>query len=103
VAFFLAYLVNALVNLPFTILQGASMFRDVAATGRADPQSLIAGSLWIRLASAVLSSLVSTAVSVYTSFGVVLLYFDARRRKEGMDLEAAIASRLGAVPGVRPA
>jgi len=103
VAGVLSYLVNALVQMPLAAVQGASMLREVAGSGRADPQRLLAGSLWLQVLTGVLGSLVSTAVSVYTSFGVVLLYFDVRRRKEGMDLEEAIDSRAGAAPGLSPA
>lgn len=102
IAAVLSYLVNALVQMPLAAVQGGSMLREVASSGRADPQRLLAGSLWLQVLTGVLASFVSTAVSVYTSFGVVLLYFDARRRKEGMDLEAALDSRAGAAPGVSP-
>ena len=94
----LSYLVTALVQLPFMLAQGVRMARGVTAGGFADPQRLLAGSLWLEIPSAVLGSFVSTAVSVYTSFGLVLLYFDTRRRKEGMDLEAAIAARANGPP-----
>jgi hypothetical protein len=45
-----------------------------------------------------LQSLVGTAVSLYISFGIVLLYFDVVRRKEGGDLARAIEDRFAAPP-----
>jgi hypothetical protein len=43
--------------------------------------------------------LAQVAVQLYVCFGLVLHYFDVRNRKEGGDLEAAIA---GLVPGAAP-
>ncbi len=48
--------------------------------------------LWLQVPGAVLGSLAEVAVTLYLSFGLTLLYFDLRRRKEGDDLEAAVAA-----------
>ena len=56
--------------------------------------------LWMQVPSSMLSQLVSTAVSIYSSFGIVLLYLDVVRRKEGKDLASAIDARFG---GASPA
>lgn len=94
VAGLIAYAVVFFVQLPFTAMQGVRIARSIAS-GSADPQAVY-GPIWVRIPSAVLGSLASTAVGVYSSFGIVLLYQDVVRRKEGGDLAAAIDARFGA-------
>ncbi|MEP6994658.1 MAG: hypothetical protein ABI968_09070 [Acidobacteriota bacterium] len=98
VAGLISYAVSSLVQLPFTVARGVLTARDVAAGRARDPQLMMSAYLWLQLPSVLLGSLVSTAVSVYSSFGLALLYFDVRRRKEGTDLQAAIGARFGAEP-----
>ena len=97
VAGLIAYAIAFFVQLPFTAMQGVRMARSVASGAMADPQS-IAGPIWLRIPSAILSSLATTAVTIYSSFGIVLLYLDVVRRKEGTDLAAAIDARFGGQP-----
>jgi hypothetical protein len=99
----IAYAVSFIVQLPFTAMQGYRMVRTISAGGGADPSVVFGRMLWWQLPSAILSSLVSTAVGVYTSFGLVLLYLDVVRRKEGVDLAAAIDAHFpGAPPPAAP-
>jgi hypothetical protein len=99
--------VGFLVSLPFAIVQNVILARRVASGMPTDPATLASAMLWFQVPSAFLSSLASMAVALYTSFGLALLYFDIRRRKEGIDLEAAIARLAGkpeaAMPGPVPA
>ncbi len=95
----LGYVVNLVVQLPFIVIQQAMMLRDVAAGTRADPAAMMAGTMWLQVPSQMLGMLTGTAIQLYVCFGLCLLFFDVKRRKEGLDLEAAVArlveSRLG--------
>ena len=97
----IAYAINFVIQLPFLVMQGARVAHAVASGAAADAQAII-GVSWVQIASAVLGSLVTTAVSIYSAFGIVLLYLDVVRRKEGGDLAAAIDARFG-VPSPSPA
>jgi len=97
VAGLITYAMTFLVQLPFTAMQGYRVARTISA-GQ-DPHDVMSRMLWWQIPPTILGSLVSTAVSVYTSFGLVLLYLDVVRRKEGGDLAAAIDARF---PGGRP-
>jgi len=91
----ITYAVSFLIQLPFTAMQGYRVARTVASgQAPADAHLMVAPMLWWQIPSTILSSLVSTAVGVFTSFGLVLLYQDVVRRKEGVDLAAAIESRF---------
>lgn len=102
----ISYAVNILVQLPFIIAQQVIIFRNVAAGAGADPQAMMAGTMWMQLPAVVLGSLAETAVMLYVTFALALYYFDLRRRREGMDIEAALASLAGngatAAPGPPP-
>ena len=93
-------LAAAIINIPFTAMQGFSAARQISSGGTVDPQALVDSMRWLRVPQQILASLVETAVRIYSSFGVVLLYLDVVRRKEGTDLATAIASRFGA--GTQP-
>jgi hypothetical protein len=84
-----------LIQLPLAIAQNIFVLRGVAEGKRPDPAELMGRMIWFQIPSTFLSSLVSMAVAIYTSFGLVLLYMDIRRRKEGFDLEAAIEKMAG--------
>lgn len=98
IAWVISSLVGALVNLPFSIAQNLIMAHRVSSGMTADPAVLMRGLLWLQIPSALLSSFVKMAVAMYTSFGMALLYFDIRRRKEGVDLEEAIERLAGKLP-----
>lgn len=102
IALVLSWVGRVIVELPFAIFRGYSAAREVAARGKADPSAWMDQMLWTQVPLSLLSSLVSTAVGVYTTFGLALLYFDIRRRKEGMDLEAEIERMAGGVPEPPP-
>ncbi len=104
IAWLISMVVGFLIHLPFSIVQNILLARRVASGMPLDPEALTSTMLWFQVPSAFLSSLVSMAVALYTSFGLALLYFDIRRRKEGVDLEAAIArlAGKGAPPAAGP-
>jgi hypothetical protein len=102
VASLITYAVSFVVQLPFTAMQGYRMVRTISAGGGADPNAVMGPMLWWQIPPAILGSLVSTAVSVYTSFGLVLIYLDVVRRKEGGDLAAAIDARFPGATTPRP-
>lgn len=96
----LGYVVSLTVQLPMMIVQQVMMFRDIAGGQRMDPAVMMARMTWLQVPSQVFSMLANTAVHLYACFGLALLYVDVKRRKEGVDLEAAVArlvkSHLGA-------
>jgi uncharacterized membrane protein len=98
----LGYVVNLVVQLPFIVVQQVMMFRDVAAGNRPDPTAVMARLTWLQVPSQVLGMLTNIAIQLYVGFGLCLLFFDVKQRKEGLDLETAVArlveSRLGHPP-----
>ncbi|HKF42210.1 MAG TPA: hypothetical protein VKG01_03845 [Thermoanaerobaculia bacterium] len=102
IAMVISYVVRIVVELPFAVFQGYSAAREVAGRGQVDSAAWMSRMMWTQVPSSILSSLVTTAVGVYTSFGLALLYFDIRRRKEGMDLEAEIDRMSGGPPETPP-
>jgi hypothetical protein len=92
VAGLIAWLVSMVVQLPLTAIRGVAAARNIAA-GQAAAAS--GADLWTQVPGQMLGQLVSTAVSIYSSFGIVLLYLDVVRRKEGKDLASAIDARFG--------
>jgi hypothetical protein len=98
VAAVIGWLVGTIIQLPFTLFWGVTVFRQASKGATVDPQALMEHIKWMQLPTAILSSLASTAVRLYSSFGVVLLYLDVLRRKEGSDLAAAIDARFGGTP-----
>jgi hypothetical protein len=61
--------------------------------------------IWLQTPAQFLNALASTAVHLYVCFGIALLFFDARARKEGSDLRSEIDSVFPGAPppqGERP-
>jgi hypothetical protein len=100
VAGLIAWLVSLVVQLPITAVRGIVAARDIAAGQAAGAAS--GAVLWTQVPGQMLGQLVSTAVSIYSSFGVVLLYLDVVRRKEGKDLASAIDARFGGAAAAPP-
>lgn len=103
VGMILSYAVSLVVQMPLIVAQQFLVFRE-AASGAADPETLLYDPrwLWLQVPSTAIGSLAQSAVVLYLSFGMALLYFDVRRRREGLDLEAALDELLGAA-GAGPA
>jgi hypothetical protein len=90
----LAYLTALIVSLPFQVPMYIDMFRKAAA-GEDIAQGMSTW-VWLQVPAQFLSSLASTAVYLYVCFGVALLFYDIRGRREGSDLRAAIDSAFPA-------
>ncbi len=87
----LGYVIGTVVQLPMIIVQQVMMLREAAGGRHADPAALMARLTWFQVPSQILAMLTSTAVHLYVCFGLALLYVDVKRRREGVDLEAAVA------------
>jgi hypothetical protein len=94
-----SYAANLAVSLPFVVAQQVLMFRTVLTSPGnqpGDPQAMFTSSwVWLQLPQTVLSTLVTTAVSLFTSLATALLYRDLVNSREGRDLEAML-DELGA-------
>ncbi|MDA8017717.1 MAG: hypothetical protein MPN21_09740 [Thermoanaerobaculia bacterium] len=85
----LSYAASTVTQGPFVILQQVLLIRQTASGQAADPGAVV-GSLWLQVPAQVLGALVTVLVWGYWAFGLALLYFEIRRRKEADDLERAI-------------
>ncbi|HKC13011.1 MAG TPA: hypothetical protein VKI41_13340 [Vicinamibacteria bacterium] len=91
VGMLLGYVASLVVQLPVIAIHQFMLFRDLAGGHRVDPVVMMWRLTWLQVPSTILSMLIQTAVYLYMSFGIALLFFDIKRRKEGLDLEVAIA------------
>ena len=96
----ISYMLGLLVALPFQIPMYVDIFRK-AASGEDTLQSMPRW-LWLQVPAQFLNILVSTAVYVYISFGIALLFYDTRGRKEGVDLRSEIDEVFGGPPPELP-
>lgn len=87
----LSYAASAVTQGPFVIAQQILLIRQAASGEAADPSAVVAN-LWLQVPAQVLGALVTVLVWAYWAFGLALLYFEIRRRKEAEDLEEAIDS-----------
>jgi len=87
----LGYVIGTVVQLPMIVVQQVMMLRETAGGRQTDPGVLMAKLTWLQVPSQILAMLTSTAVHLYVCFGLALLYVDVKRRREGVDLEAAVA------------
>lgn len=101
VGWLLSVAVSTVAQLPLMVAQAIVTVRGVVAGEAPDAQTLSTKMMWFQVSSAVLTSLATTAIQLYTSFGLGLIFLDVRRRREGEDLEAALDA-LGAPGGSRP-
>lgn len=88
----LGYMINLLVQLPFILYQQWVVFHDMAGAQKTDPGEMMARLTWVQVPAQMLGMLTNTAVHLYVCFGLALLFFDLKSRKEGLDLEAAVAN-----------
>jgi hypothetical protein len=110
VMLFVGYLVGAavgmIVQIPVMIVQQVLMYRMMGSAEGADPTAimpaLMAKMAWIQVPSAMISTFAQLLMHLYISFGLALLYFDLRFRKEGSDLETAIVEMGGPAPPSAP-
>jgi hypothetical protein len=98
----ISYLAGLVVTLPFQVPMFIDIFRNLLSGDR-DVQSALSRWLWLQVPAVFLGSLVRTAVYLYTAFGIGMLYFDVRGRREGGDLRAEIDALFpGPLPGPPP-
>ena len=90
VGWILSAVLSMFVQLLLTIVQQIIMFRSAAEGNAPDPIELMERLSWIQLPSAAIGSLATALMFLYLGFGLSLLFFDVRRRREGEDLEAAL-------------
>lgn len=90
VGYMLSTAVSLVVQGPFLIAQQVLMWREMASGG--DPTAIMTDSRLqlLQVPGTFLGSLAQTGVMIYLAFGIALLYFDVRRRREAFDLELAI-------------
>jgi hypothetical protein len=100
VSLLLAYLLGLLISLPFQIPMYVDTFRRAAAGE--DALRRMSSWIWLQVPAQFLNALASQAVAVYTSFGVALLFHDARGRKEGTDLRQEIDAMFAPPPPPPP-
>jgi hypothetical protein len=81
----ISYVAALLVALPFQLPMFIDLFRKVLA-GNQDVTGVMARWIWLQVPAQLLSSLVSTAIYLYTAFGMALIYAGVRGGKEGTDL-----------------
>jgi hypothetical protein len=98
----IGYAINTVVQMPLLILQLWVMFRGVASGEKQDPMAVTASLTWFQVPTNVLVMLGQVAVHLYVCFGLALLYFDVRRRKEGRDLEQAADVLAQRAPAPEP-
>lgn len=98
----ISYLLGLLVALPFQIPMYVDLFRQVASGQEAALQSEMPRWLWLQVPGQFLNAMVSTGVYIYTTCGISLLFYDARGRKEGVDLRSEIDDVFGAPPPELP-
>jgi hypothetical protein len=92
------YAVSFVVQLPFMVVQQVMLFRGMAGGERIDPLTIGERLIWLQVPTSIIASLAQMAVQLVVSFGIALLYFDVRRRKEGRDLEHAVDGLVRAPP-----
>lgn len=97
----ISYLAGLLVALPFQLPMFIDVFRH-ALSGDRDVQSAMSRWLWLQVPAVFLSSLVRMAVYLYTAFGIGMLFFDVRGRKEGTDLRSQIDAVFPGAPPPPP-
>jgi hypothetical protein len=82
-------LVGMVVSLPIMGIVMGSVLHQIATGGTF--QGMTPRLIWMQMPFVVLASAIRAAVYLYGGFALALLFVDARRRREGQDLQAAIA------------
>ena len=92
----ISLLATAVLQLPLMVVQVLVVLRK-AASGE-DLPGWYSSFLWLQVPLRCVASLIASAVYLYSSFATVLLFFDLRVRRDGDDLQRAIAGMTGAGP-----
>jgi len=99
--FLLGYSLAFIVQLPLGIVMAIAMARELAKGESADAQEMMRPLLWLQIPTNMLSMALNACTQLFTMSGVSILYFDVRRRREGLDLEQAV-ERLGSQAAGEP-
>jgi hypothetical protein len=91
------------VQFPMMIVQQLFMFHEMSSGGDKNLGLMMARVSWLQVPAQMVGAAVQLLTRLYMAFGLALLYFDARNRKEGTDLEAAIADLSADGPDASPA
>jgi hypothetical protein len=89
---------SIVVQMPMMIVQQVYMFHAMSSGGDKNPGEMMAKMIWLQVPSQMLGAAIQLLTQLYMAFGVALLYFDCRNRKEGTDLEKALADLDGGAP-----
>lgn len=86
----LSMAVNFVLQVPLQMALQWQLFQGLESQGAGHPATGMQGLLWIQVPLSLVSGALVAGVFLYQGFGLALLFFDTRERKEGGDLEAAI-------------
>jgi hypothetical protein len=91
VGYLVGWALSFVIQLPIAVVQQVLMFRMMGSGEGADPAQLMVKMAWIQTPATMLGAFAQLLMHLYISFGIALLYQDLKQRREGHDLEAAIA------------
>ena len=87
VGWLLSTAISLMVQMPLQIVQQIMATRQAVGS----PEEVFASDWWwLMVPNAALGALGSSLVLLYLGFGIALLYWDVRRRREGSDLETEL-------------
>lgn len=92
----LSFAINTIAALPGTVWTMVEVFSS--ASQGAAPTAYVAPA-WLVLIGSGLGVVAQSVVDLYPAAVFTLIYREARRRREGGDIEAALKARLGEEPG----
>lgn len=78
------------VQLPASLAQQWAMFRQLGEETATPAAETMMTVQWFQIPLSFVSGAITAAAGLYTGFGLALLFFDVRKRKEGGDIEAAM-------------
>jgi hypothetical protein len=90
VAWMLASALSMVFQVPFALVQQILMIRKASGGEAPDPVAMMEEMAWFQIPGAALGSMTNAALYLYVNLGLALLFLDARRRREGEDLDAML-------------
>jgi hypothetical protein len=78
------------VQFPMMIVQQVFMLHSMSSGEGRKPAELMVKLAWLQVPTQMLSAVIQLLTRLYAAFGLALLYFDCKNRREGTDLERAI-------------
>jgi len=86
----LGYAVSLVIQAPALIVNQLIVMRGMARGSGVDAQAVVRATLWLSIPTGVLAALAQLGVQLYMDFAITFLVLDQLRRKEGLDLRAAL-------------